>query len=118
MSIIVQLASSNEMIMGGEKRVYTKKALDQIVKLAKGIPVTLGVNGIEMGNVKDTWISDGNVYASINCETLNVKYVVPGFKIVTSKNGEISNIKFSSVALTDRPEDTSLKTIQELNDAN
>jgi len=117
MSIIVQLASSNEMIMGGEKRTYTEKALKQIAKLAKGVPVTLGVNGIEMGNVKDTWISNNNVYASINCETLNIKYVVPGFKIVTSKNGQISNIKFNNVALTDKPEDMSLKTIQELNDA-
>lgn len=97
-------------------RRFTPKTLVQLAKTATGKPVTLGFNGIEMGTVVNAWVEDNAVFVEFEGDLFDRKYLVPGFKVTSSKGEEFQTVRCMDFALTDRPSDKTLKTLQELNE--
>ncbi len=117
--IVAQIATLNKMVVNTSKgvveREFTPETLEQLAKSAANKPVTLGFNGIHMGEVKRAWVEDNAVFVEFEGDSFNRKHLVPGFKTTTTIGNKFKTVRCVDFALTDKPSDKSLKTIQELN---
>lgn len=117
--IIAQIATLNKMILNSSKgiveREFTPETLEQLAKSAANRPVTLGFNGIQMGIVERAWVEDNSVFVEFEGSSFDRKHLVPGFKTTTTIGNKFKTVRCVDFALTDKPSDKSLKTIQELN---
>lgn len=120
--MIANVATLNKMelnsVKGQLERYFTLDSLQQLCNSALGKPVTLGFNGISMGKVEKAWIEEERAFVEFSTDvTLNYlpKYLVPGLKITTSERLKFKTVRCIDFALTDKPVDKTLLTIQELN---
>lgn len=125
--MIANVATLNKIelnsIKGPIERYFTLDSLHQLCNSAIGKPVTLGFNGISMGKVDKAWVDleKGRAFVEFTTDvTLSYlpKYLVPGLKITTTEKLKFKTVRCIDFALTDRPVDKTLLTIQELNNDN
>lgn len=114
--MIAQVATKNEIVLYQDQtRKFTDKSLKELCDGAVGKKILLGFNGIELGQITKSWIENDSLMVEFEAETLGLKYLVPGFTITSSKNGEFETVRCLEFALTNNPADKTLKNIEELN---
>lgn len=110
--MIANVATLNEFVIHSYKgdlpRSFTIESLTQLSKTAVGKPVTLGFNGIKLGEVTESWVEDDRCLVKFSGTTFDRNYLVPGFKTTTTKNNKFTNIMCMDFALVDKPADKSL----------
>lgn len=114
---IIHLASNK----GEIERKFTPESLQQLCQSATNKKVTLGFNGIVIGKILSAWVDNDRAFADFDVDmkfTYLPKYLVPGLKITTTKNNEFKTVRCIEFALTDKPIDKTLFTIEQLNDSN
>lgn len=104
---------------GKSFRQFTDKTLTDLHRSAIGKPINLGFRGTTLAIVKTSGLVSGPygyVFIEFEADGLEAlfedKYIVPGFRVTSSKGTDFVTVRCMDFAVTDKPLDKTLSKVE------
>lgn len=115
---IAQVATLNKLELSGPKgkiyRRFSEKSLKNLADTAVEKPIMLGFRGPVVSKVERAWVENDSVMISFESEEFPYEYIVPGFYITSTSNGEeFKTVRCMDFSFTNIPTDKSLLSLKE-----
>ena len=101
---------------GKSFRRFTDKTLFDLFKSCPGRNITLGFRGTTLSKVITADLIEGKVAIYFEADGLESlfedRYIVPGFRVTSSKGTDFVTVRCMDFAVTDKPLDKTLRKIE------
>jgi hypothetical protein len=97
-------------------RQFTDKTLTDLMKSSPGRPISLGFRGMTLSHIHRAILEDDKLFVEFEADDIDNliedKYVVPGFRVTSSRGTDFVTVRCMDYALTDQPLDKTLDRVE------